>query len=116
MGSAKVSSVWVLWVLWFAVCGGRWGSSLGVAALKMPFRVHDVLPVLPREVSWVMLNNLHSAADLLPAFVGSVLPGNGSVEWKGACFEQNRAEIQFTDGGDRGDGLGGGILRLTVCM
>ncbi|KMZ71216.1 unknownprotein [Zostera marina] len=111
MGPAKVSSGWVLWVLWLAVCGGRWGSLLGVDALKMPFKVKDILPVLPQEVSWMMLNNMHSAVDLLPAFVGSIVPGNGSVEWKGACFEQNRAEIQFTDGGD---GLGGGIIRLTT--
>ncbi|RVX10474.1 hypothetical protein CK203_017067 [Vitis vinifera] len=78
---------------------------------KVPFRVKDVLPALPRQISWPVLNNLHSAVDLLPAFVGSVTPGNGSIEWKGACFYGNQARLQFTSG-DRG--LGGGVLYLTV--
>lgn len=82
-------------------------------ALKVPFRVKDVLPVLPRQISWPVLNNLHSAVDLLPSFVGSVTPNNGSVEWKGACFDGNEARLEFISG-DRSDDLGGGVLYLTV--
>ncbi|RDY12313.1 hypothetical protein CR513_02903 [Mucuna pruriens] len=65
-------------------------------ALKVPFRVNDVLPVLPRGISWPVLNNLHSAVDLLPYFVGSLTPSNASIHWKGACFYRNTANIQFT--------------------
>ncbi|KAM0943195.1 hypothetical protein DsansV1_C13g0119681 [Dioscorea sansibarensis] len=82
-------------------------------AFKVPFRVKDVLPVLPRQVSWPVLNNLHSAVDLLPSFVGSVLPNGGSVAWKGACFFENEARLEFAEG-DGGIGLGGGILRLKI--
>ncbi|GAB2214153.1 hypothetical protein Droror1_Dr00018493 [Drosera rotundifolia] len=99
-------------------------SPNSISAFKVPFRVKDVLPVLPRQISWPVLNNLHSAVDLLPAFVGSVAPGNGSVGWKGACFLENQARIEFTggeSGGDAGDGddgdegnLGGGVLYLTT--
>ncbi|KAI7987122.1 Ubiquitin receptor RAD23d [Camellia lanceoleosa] len=81
-------------------------------SLKVPFRVNDVLPALPRQISWPVLDNLHSAVDLLPLFIGSVSPTNGSIEWKGACFFDNEARLEFT-GGDRG--LGGGVLHLKVC-
>ncbi|CAK9137841.1 unnamed protein product [Ilex paraguariensis] len=79
-------------------------------ALKVPFRVKDVLPVLPREISWPLLNNIHSAVDLLPSFVGTLTPDNGSIEWKGSCFFDNEARIEFKDTGDRG--LGGGTIHL----
>ncbi|RZC93198.1 hypothetical protein C5167_029175 [Papaver somniferum] len=83
-------------------------------SFKVPFRVNDVLPVLPRQVSWPLLNNFHSAVDLLPSFVGSVSPNNGSIEWKGACFYGNQARMEFTTGttGDDDKGLGGGVLYL----
>ncbi|KAI3954036.1 hypothetical protein MKW98_017860 [Papaver atlanticum] len=83
-------------------------------SFKVPFRVNDVLPVLPRQVSWPLLNNFHSAVDLLPSFVGSVSPNNGSIEWKGACFYGNQARMEFTSGttGDDDKGLGGGVLYL----
>lgn len=80
-------------------------------ALTLPFRANDVLPVLPRQISWPVLNNLHTAVDLLPSYVGSVTPSNGTIEWQGACFFTNEARIDFTEG-DRG--LGGGLLRLKV--
>ena len=89
------------------------GLGLG-QALTLPFKVKDVLPVLPREVSWPVLNNLHSAVDLLPYFVGSVSPENGTVEWKGACFSGNEARLELT-GGDRDEpSVGGGVLYLKV--
>ncbi|KAL7175711.1 hypothetical protein ACSBR2_029323 [Camellia fascicularis] len=61
------------------------------------------------QISWPVLNNLHSAVDLLPSFVGSVSPTNGSIEWKGACFFNNEARLEFTNGDQ---GLGGGVLHL----
>ncbi|KAK9276272.1 hypothetical protein L1049_005803 [Liquidambar formosana] len=81
-------------------------------ALKVPFRVKDVLPVLPRQISWPVLNNLHSPVDLLPTFVGSVAPNNGSIGWKGACFYGNEARLEFTAGNSSQQGLGGGVLYL----
>ncbi|KAF8378338.1 hypothetical protein HHK36_029677 [Tetracentron sinense] len=83
-------------------------------AFKVPFRVKDVLPVLPRQISWPVLNNLHSAVDLLPTFVGSVTPNNGSIEWKGSCFFGNQALLEFTGGESSERGLGGGVLHLTT--
>ncbi|KAK2428491.1 inositol-1,4,5-trisphosphate 5-phosphatase [Trifolium repens] len=84
-----------------------------IHSLKVPFRVNDVLPVLPHGISWPVLNSFHSAVDLLPSFVGSVTPYNGSIEWKGACFFDNQAKLEFTQGGDtNGSGLGGAIFYL----
>jgi len=76
--------------------------------LKVPFRVNDVLPVLPRQISWPVLNNLHSAVDLLPYFVGSLTPSNASIKWKGACFFDNTANIQLTPA------LEGAVIYLKV--
>uniref|UniRef100_A0A1J3EVC5 Zinc finger MYND domain-containing protein 15 n=1 Tax=Noccaea caerulescens TaxID=107243 RepID=A0A1J3EVC5_NOCCA len=81
-------------------------------SLKIPFSVDDVLPMLPRQVSWPVLNSFHNAVDLLPVFIGSVTPTNSSLEWKGACFHGNEARLDIT-GSDRGvPGLGGGVLHL----
>ncbi|KAL4586891.1 hypothetical protein LXL04_011538 [Taraxacum kok-saghyz] len=79
-------------------------------ALKLPFRVNDVLPVLPRQISWPVMNSFGKAVDLLPSFVGTISPNNGSLEWKGACFHGNEARMEFTKGDDRG--LVGGIIYL----
>ncbi|KAL0364151.1 UNVERIFIED_CONTAM: hypothetical protein Sangu_0512700 [Sesamum angustifolium] len=81
-------------------------------ALKVPFRVKDVLPVLPRQVSWPVMNNIHSAVDLLPQYIGSLAPNNGTIKWKGACFLDNEANIEFTAAGDRG--IGGGVLHVST--
>ncbi|KAK7309529.1 hypothetical protein RJT34_06331 [Clitoria ternatea] len=81
-------------------------------ALKVPFRIHDVLPVLPRGISWPVLNNLHSAVDLLPSFVASVTPNNASIQWQGACFSHNQARLDFTADANNASGLGGAILYL----
>lgn len=102
-------------LLWIIGLGSGSGSSIA-HAFKVPFRAKDVLPVLPRGISWSVLNNFHSAVDLLPYFVGSVTPNNASIEWKGACFYENKAKLEFT-AGDRDDAaLGGGILYLQVCI
>ncbi|KAL7205322.1 hypothetical protein ACSBR2_018299 [Camellia fascicularis] len=103
-------SMWLLGLIYFLGLGLVFGLNFG-ESLKVPFRVNDVLPALPQQISWPVLNNLHSAVGLLPSFVGSVSPTNGSIEWKGACFFDNDARLEFT-GGDRG--LGGGVLHLKV--
>ncbi|TQD68737.1 hypothetical protein C1H46_045730 [Malus baccata] len=91
------------------------GLGLGFGdALKVPLRIKDVLPVLPRQISWPVLNNFHSAVDLLPSFIGAVTPDNSSIQWEGACFSGNQARLEFTEG-DRGKpDLGGGVLYLKV--
>jgi len=81
-------------------------------SIKLPFAVNDVLPVLPRQISWPVMNSFGKAVDLLPSFVGTISPTNGSIEWKGACFRGNEARMEFTEGDDRG--LGGGIIYLKV--
>ncbi|KAH9329583.1 hypothetical protein KI387_001691 [Taxus chinensis] len=77
--------------------------------LKVPFRAKDVLPVLPRQVSWPVLNSIHSAVDLLPKFVGSVA-SEDAVEWQGSCFLGNEARLEFTK--KEGDDLGGAVVHL----
>lgn len=96
------------------VLGLVFGSGHFGQALKVPFRVNDFLPVLPHQISWPVLNNFHSADDLLPSLVGSVSPNNGSVEWKGACFYGNEAHLEFTDSDRDEPALGGGVLYLKV--
>lgn len=83
--------------------------------LKVPFSVDDVLPMLPRQVSWPVLNSFHSAVDLLPVFIGSLTPNsNASLEWKGACFRGNEARLDITPSDRDEPGLGGGLLHLKV--
>lgn len=79
-------------------------------ALKLPFRPKDVLPVLPKQISWPVLNNFHSAVDLLPAFVASVTPHGLVDHWKGSCFHVNEARLDFTQ--SKNHSLGGGVLYL----
>lgn len=80
-----------------------------VGGLKVPFRPKDILPALPRQVAWPVLNSLHNDVDLLPLFVGA--PGvNVSAEWKGACFYKNDAWMEFTT--SNGSELGGGVLHI----
>ncbi|CAI0386520.1 unnamed protein product [Linum tenue] len=98
-------------LLLLSVLGLGFGSGYS-HALKVPFRVNDVLPVLPRQIAWPVLNNLHAAVDLMPYYVGSVTPANGTIRWKGACFYDNEARIDFTHGDRDEPGLGGGVLYL----
>ncbi|KAJ8619881.1 hypothetical protein MRB53_028410 [Persea americana] len=78
---------------------------------KTPFHPRDVLSLLPRQLSWPLLNSLRSPADLLPSFVGSATDSNdASLEWKGACFYKNRAWIEFHN--KSGSQFGGGTLHL----
>lgn len=95
----------------FLLVGLGFGVQFG-SAFKVPVRFSDVLPVLPRQVSWPVLNNFHSAVDLLPQYIGSLAPENGTIKWNGACFSENEAKIEFTGTGDRG--IGGGVIHLSV--
>lgn len=101
-----------MFLLLLVVCnlGLRFGQ-----ALKVPIRVKDVLPVVPRQLlSWPVLNNLHSAVDVLPDYVGSVTPNNASIQWKGACFLGNEARLEIIPGDRDVPGLEGGVLHLKV--
>uniref|UniRef100_A0A0D9YG07 Uncharacterized protein n=1 Tax=Oryza glumipatula TaxID=40148 RepID=A0A0D9YG07_9ORYZ len=86
------------------------------AALRAPVLPRDLLPLLPWPVAQPLLRRLalRGAADLLPSFVGVARePGDGgarAAEWKGACFYDNRAWMEFHNGTD--GGLGGGTLHL----
>ncbi|KAG1327052.1 hypothetical protein COCNU_01G009860 [Cocos nucifera] len=114
--SSPLGDVRLLWLLWILGLGFGWGSFSSCSqahAFKVPFRVKDVLPILPRQISWPVLNNLHSAVDLLPAFVGAVVPEGGSIGWKGACFFENEARFEFTNTSDE-HVLLGGLLRVKV--
>lgn len=101
----------VQWFLSFLLVGVGFGIHFG-SAFKVPVRFTDVLPVLPRQVSWPVLNNIHSAVDLLPQYIGSLAPDNGTIKWNGACFSENEAKIEFTAAGDRG--MGGGVIHLST--
>ncbi|XP_068669364.1 uncharacterized protein [Aristolochia californica] len=83
-----------------------------VRAIKTPFRPQDLLPLLPRQVSWPLLNSLRSPVDLLPTFVGVASSSNSTPEWKGACFYKNRAWMEFHN--KSGSAFGGGTLHLKV--
>ncbi|XP_042409287.1 uncharacterized protein LOC121998421 [Zingiber officinale] len=110
---SPLSSLWPLLWLGFALAFGLGGSP--AATFKVPFRVGDVLPILPHQISWPVMNNLHSAVDLLPSYVGSVVPDAAAVGWKGACFFENEARLEFIEHGEGSDNESsnsGAILRL----
>ncbi|WOH04202.1 hypothetical protein DCAR_0623611 [Daucus carota subsp. sativus] len=79
---------------------------------KEVFRTEDVLPLLPRQVSWPILNSLNSAVDIMPTFVGAASMNNNSSGWKGACFYENTAWMEFHN--KSGTQFGGGTLHLKV--
>ncbi|MCD7472379.1 hypothetical protein HAX54_013607 [Datura stramonium] len=82
----------------------------GFEALVHP---KDILPLLPRQVSWPIVNSLHSAVDLLPAFVGAAsIEGNNTLEWKGACFYKNIAWLELHNKSK--SHFGGGTLHIKV--
>lgn len=57
--------------------------------LKMPFGpiFFFFLLMLPRQVSWPVLNTIHNAVNFLPLFVGSV---SEIVQWNGSCVDGKR--------------------------
>ncbi|CAN1318721.1 hypothetical protein LINPERPRIM_LOCUS30918 [Linum perenne] len=81
-------------------------------AVKSLFHPRDVLPLLPKEVSWPILDHLNSAVDLLPTFVGAASSPDNTVEWKGACFYKSLAWIEFHN--KTGSQFGGGTLHIKV--
>lgn len=89
------------------------------AILRAPVLPGDLLPLLPWPVAQPLLRllALRGPADLLPAFVGAArAPGPDDAhpvaEWKGACFYENRAWVEFRNG--TGGGLGGGVVHVEV--
>ncbi|CAM8890865.1 unnamed protein product [Rhodiola kirilowii] len=82
------------------------------ALIKSPIRPDDVLPFLPRQVSWPILTRLRGAVDLLPTFVGAASCNSQTLEWKGACFYKNTAWMEFHN--KTGSQFGGGTLHIKV--
>lgn len=87
---------------------------LKVWALKTPFHLRDVLPLLPRHVSWPIMTRLHSAVDILPVFVGAASSPDNALEWKGACFYENKAWMVFHNKSQTE--YGGGTLHIKVAF
>ncbi|XP_004244131.1 uncharacterized protein [Solanum lycopersicum] len=84
-----------------------------IHGFKTPFHPKDVLPLLPRQVSWPILNSLYSAVDILPSFVGGAsIEGNNTLEWKGACFFKNIAWLELHNKSK--SQFGGGTLHIKV--
>ncbi|KAL0916929.1 hypothetical protein M5K25_014483 [Dendrobium thyrsiflorum] len=79
---------------------------------KSPFRTLDLLPLLPLSVSWPILRSLYSAVDLLPTFVGVVSSPETKLRWKGACFYNNTAWMEFHNKSK--STYGGGTLHIKV--
>ncbi|KAI3948806.1 hypothetical protein MKX01_022220 [Papaver californicum] len=77
---------------------------------KTPFHPGDILPLLPKKISWPILNSLHSAVDLLPTFVGAASSSNDTLQWKGACFYKTNAWMEFHN--KTGSQFGGGTLHI----
>lgn len=109
MNSLRILTISLLLLLFFLFVWVQWDGSSRISLL-----VVDLLPLLPRQVSWPLLRSLHGAADLLPTFVGSPSLSNTHVEWKGACFYQNSAWMEFHN--KSGSKYGGGTLHIKVCF
>lgn len=103
--SSSLSSFFAIVVLLFLIVSSA-------ESVKSPFHPRDLLPHLPRQVSWPILNSLYGAADLLPTFIGTASSGNDSVQWKGACFYENTASLEFHN--KSGSEFGGGTLHIKV--
>lgn len=106
--------------LLFAASPGPLPQLLLEGLLRAPVLPGDLLPFLPWPVARPLLRRLalRSPADLLPAFVGAArVPGGDgarAAEWKGACFYENRAWMEFRDANGTDGGLGGGTVHLEV--
>ena len=106
-------------LLLFAAPPPRVLRGLLEAPLRAPVLPGDLLPLLPWPVAQPLLRRLalRGPADLLPAFVGAArAPGDGdagrTAEWKGVCFYENKAWVEFRNGTN--GGLGGGIVHVEV--
>ncbi|XP_051226266.1 uncharacterized protein [Lolium perenne] len=99
--------------------GVPWGGATSSSILTtLPFSPMDVLPLLPRRVSMAALRALRGASDIFPVFVGAATAvpaadaaaGSGVVGWKGACFYENEAWLEFNN--DSGTAYGGGTVHI----
>ncbi|KAK4745806.1 hypothetical protein SAY87_012118 [Trapa incisa] len=84
-------------------------------AASLPLHPRDVLPLLPRQIAWPVLSRLRGAVDLLPSFVGAASETSGddtNLSWKGACFYNNTAWIEFHN--KTGSEFGGGTVHMEV--
>ena len=93
--------------------GVPWGGASGNILTTLPFSPTDVLPLLPRRVAMAALRALRGASDIFPVFVGAAtaVPETASsapVGWKGACFYENEAWLEFNN--DSGTAYGGGKI------
>lgn len=91
-----------------------------------PFRARDLLPLLPRGLTWPAVGSVHSAVDLLPRFVAHVAPeASSAVAWRATCFADNEAVLTLTHSSSAAAAgrnattagaaaLGGALLRLKV--
>jgi hypothetical protein len=93
--------------------------SLVKAPFRAPLLPGDLLPLLPWPVAQPLIRRLalRSPADLLPAFVAAARApedggGGEAAQWKGACFYENRAWVEFRNGAN--GSLGGGVLHVEV--
>ncbi|CAL5190604.1 unnamed protein product [Lathyrus oleraceus] len=107
MASSSSKLPWLITTtfLVFLTCLQPW-------TVKSPFHPRDLLPLMPKQISWPILNSLHSAVDLLPVFVGAVSSPVNTPDWKGACFYENQAWIEFHN--KTGSQFGGGTVHLKV--
>ena len=116
--SSSSSSSCLLFAAIFIITLSSLPSSSFAIAGKLPFHPKDALPLLPRQLSWPILNYLNSAVDLLPTFVGAASASdsdsssNNTLEWKGACFYENKAWVEFNN--KSGTEFGGGTLHIKV--
>ncbi|AET00448.1 hypothetical protein MtrunA17_Chr5g0443721 [Medicago truncatula] len=103
--SSKVAACAITTLLIFLTC-------LQFSTFKSPFHPRDLLPLMPKQISWPIINSLHSAVDILPVFVAAASSPNNTPEWKGACFYKNQAWMEFHN--KTGSQFGGGTLHLKV--
>jgi hypothetical protein len=99
--------------------GVPWGGAAGSSFFTtLPFSPMDVLPFLPRRVAMAALRALRGASDIFPVFVGAATAvpeaasSGGVVGWKGACFYENEAWLEFNN--DSGTAYGGGTVHIKV--
>lgn len=63
------------------------------------FHPRDILPALPHQIAWPILNTFSNSEDLLPEFMSTVNSSQQMVSWEGSCFAQNEAYMEFTEDG-----------------
>ncbi|GAB2230571.1 hypothetical protein Droror1_Dr00014844 [Drosera rotundifolia] len=110
MASSSSSPLIITIIIFFLAVFTLFGHK--ALTFRYPFDPIDILPILPKQLSWPILNSLNSPVDLLPTFVGSASYGNNSLDWKGACFYENTAWLEFNN--KSGSEFGGGTIHIKV--